>query len=329
MLRAHVRSVARREWQRATLALSAVTIGGLVVGAIFLLIPRPVRAGLTEQNVPAADLPSPTSSASPAATPGAAGDNGSGATDTSAGEAAGPSPAASPAGDAAAEDGEPDDTGSPPSATPTDVPPPYDVGSVAVAPNVGDQPLTALINAPGATPARVSSIRTTEDARQALAAGNTDDAIRLLGEAVSVDPSNPYAYFFLGRAYLTKKDYAQALAFFSRSEIGLRGDPAWLGEAKSNEGACYEEQSDLPKAAAAYKQALDDEPGNLMARIGYDRTAASIPDTSADNPDADSLGPEPTPDFDEALPPPENPNLDRPAPAEPTPAPAEPPADSN
>jgi len=320
--------------RRAPLIRRAAAIGGVALGASILLVPRALLAGLTEQSVPAADLPSaspspamelgPESGASPitSATPPAGATIG-----TPDGEAAGPSPAASPSGANAAEGGTPDNFGSPPSAAPSDVPPPYDVGSIAVAPNVADQPLTALINAPGATPARVSSMRTTEDARQSLAAGNIDDAIRRLGEAVSVDPSNSYTYFFLGRAYLAKKDYQQALTFFTRSEIGLRNDPAWLGEAKSNEGVCYEEQSDLPKAAAAYKQALADEPGNLMARVGYGRTAPSLPDTSGDNPA--NIGVEPTPDFDQPLPPLENPNYDRPAPVEPTPAPAMPPAGSD
>ncbi len=81
---------------------------------------------------------------------------------------------------------------------------------------------------------------------------------------------------------MMKKDYQQALAFFGRSEVGLRTVPAWLGEVKSFEGACLEEQGKFPAAAVAYKQALDAAPGNLMARTGYGRLSESLPDTNAE-----------------------------------------------
>ncbi|MEA2679438.1 MAG: hypothetical protein QOK03_1160, partial [Candidatus Binataceae bacterium] len=42
------------------------------------------------------------------------------------------------------------------------------------------------------TPARMAALRVTEQARVNLAAGKTDDAIRDLGRAVSIDPGNPF-----------------------------------------------------------------------------------------------------------------------------------------
>jgi Tetratricopeptide repeat len=197
-----------------------------------------------------------------------------------------------------------------PAGTPTEEPPPYDVGSVQPTPPVSDQPLTGLIDATKDQPALNASLHITEQGREELEASKLDDAIRDFGRAISIDPTDPYAYFYLGRAYMQKKDYAQALAFFGRSEVGVRAVPAWLGEVKSFEGACLEEQGKFPEAAAAYKEALDVAPGNLMARTGYGRLSESLSDANAGN-----APPPPAPGAGAALPAPEV-NLAAPAPSE-------------
>ncbi len=204
-----------------------------------------------------------------------------------------------------------------PEATPTDAPPPYDVGSVQPTAPVSDQPLTGLIAGTKDQPALNASLRFAEDGRKALEASKPDDAIRDLGRAISIDPTDPYAYFYLGRAYMLKKDYPQALAFFGRSEVGVRTVPAWLGEVKSFEGACLEEQGKFPQAAAAYRQALDVAPGNLMARTGYGRLSESLSDANAG-----SAEPPPPPLDGAALPAPQV-DLAAPAPAEAAPPPAQ------
>ncbi len=168
-----------------------------------------------------------------------------------------------------------------PEATPTETPPPYDVGSIQPTAPVSDRPLTVLIASTLDQPALNASLRFAEQGRRALEASKLEDANRDLGRAISIDPTDPYAYFYLGRTYMAKKDYTQALAFFGRSEVGLRAVPAWLGEVKSFEGVCLEEQGKIPEASAAYKQALDVTPGNLMARAGYGRLSASLPDANA------------------------------------------------
>ena len=197
-------------------------------------------------------------------------------------------------------------SGPAPEASPTDSPPPYDVGSIQPTPPISDQALTGLIASTQDQPSFNASLRATEDGRKALEASKLDEAIRELGRAVSIDPSDPYAYFYLGRAYMIKRDFPQALAFFGRAEVGVGTVPAWLGEVKSFEGACLEEQGKFPEAAAAYKQALDAAPGNLMARTGYGRLSASISDANAGN-----APPPPAPDV----------NLAAPAPAEAAPPP--------
>jgi tetratricopeptide (TPR) repeat protein len=138
-----------------------------------------------------------------------------------------------------------------------------------------------------------------------------------LGRAISIDPTDPYAYFYLGRTYMMKKDYPQALAFFGRSEVGLRAVPAWLGEVKSFEGACLEEQGKFPQAAAAYKQGLDAAPSNLRARAGYGRLSESVSDANAG-----SVPPPPPPSDGAALPAPQT-DLSAPAPPQAAPLPAQ------
>ncbi|HVB79335.1 MAG TPA: tetratricopeptide repeat protein [Candidatus Binataceae bacterium] len=304
---------------------------------------------LEEQSLPPEDLASPT--ASPGASPappagsqslGGAGEAGSVAQATPAtGPASRPAAQAAPGGTdaggwtrvpaaasaaSAATGGAPvQGAGAPPvagepapEASPTEAPPPYDVGSVQPTAPVSDQPLTALIASTTDQPALNASLRVAERGRKALEASKPDDAIRELGRAISIDPTDPYAYFYLGRAYMMKKNYSQALAFFGRSEVGVRAVPAWLGEVKSFEGACLEEQGKFPEAAAAYKQALDVAPGNLMARTGYGRLSESLSDANAGN-----ASPPPPPAYGAALPAPEV-NLAAPAPTEAAPLPAQP-----
>jgi hypothetical protein len=276
---------------------------------------------IEEENLPPEDLPSPGASPSAAASPGTPAAQGNGGSGQAAvnGAASVPGAASSPAlqappaendaagwarvpapataGGAAAPAGGAPGTGAPPAgaadnpgvageqpspmATPTDTPPPYDVGSIQPTAPVSEQPLNALIESSKDQPALNASLHVTERARQALAASKLDEAIRDLASAISIDPTDPYAYFYLGRAWMEKKNCDQALAFFSRSEIGLRAVPAWFGEVKSFEGACLEEQGKFPAAALAYKQALDAAPGNLTARAGYGRLSANLSEANA------------------------------------------------
>ena len=289
-----------------------------------------VAIALEQHNLPPEDLPSPAPS--PAAS--------SGSSSPDAADDASPTAEASPAAAAPLQpsaQGSPGDQGAggwtrvpaeasragapaagepAPEASPTEAPPPYDVGSVQPAPPVSDQPLTTLIDTTKDEPALNASLRFAEQGRKALETSKFDDAIRELGRAISIDPTDPYAYFYLGRTYMMKKDYPQALAFFGRSEVGLRAVPAWLGEVKSFEGACLEEQGKFPQAAAAYKQALDAAPSNLRARAGYGRLSESVSDANAGS------VPPPPPSDGAALPAPQT-DLSAPAPPQAAPLPAQ------
>lgn len=162
------------------------------------------------------------------------------------------------------------------------------------------------------TPARAAALRVTEQARTELGAGRTDDAIRALGRAVSIDPGNPFEYLYLGRAYIARRNYAQALIFLKRAEIGFAARPDWLGATVGFEGACYEELGQNPEAALAYRRALGTAPSNLTARVGYSRLAAYLPPSAA--------GETAAPQTQDAPPPPEH-DAAKMAPAEAAPPP--------
>jgi Tfp pilus assembly protein PilF len=188
-------------------------------------------------------------------------------------------------------------------AAPTEVPPAIDIGGVPLTQQVSDTSLDPLIKT-APTPARAASLRITEKQRVELERGHANDAVRELARAVSIDPSNSYAYFYLGRAYAVRGDYPQAITFFKRAEIGLASVSAWLGETYAYEGMSLEQTGKSAEAAAAYQKALAASPGNLTARVGYTRLAAFAPvSATAAAPDAV----QPPPAEEEAPGPPEEP----------------------
>ncbi|MGB9381731.1 tetratricopeptide repeat protein [Candidatus Binatus sp.] len=243
-----------------------------------------VLAELQEESIPAQDLAAPGPAAAPAAAAQANPDEGTW-------ERVTPKPApaekSSPASEAAPgaqqAPGSPAPTatpaaahGQPAEAEPPDVAPAIDVGSIATTPEISDSSLAPLI-ASAPTPARAASLRITEQQRLELEQGHTDDAIRELAHAISIDPSNSYAYFYLGRAYIARRDYVQAQTFFKRAEIGVAANSAWLGETYAFEGVCLEQAGKSADAVAEYQKALAASPGNLTARVGVTRLSAFMP----------------------------------------------------
>jgi hypothetical protein len=184
-----------------------------------------------------------------------------------------------------------------PNAAPSAPPPALDLSAAPAAPDLGSASLAPEVRR-AAAPGLAASIRITEQARNELRQGDADDALRDLGRAVSIDGGNPFAYYYLGRVYLARKNYSQALTFFERAELGFTARPDWRGETLSYEGACEEELGSEPDAAKAYQRAVADAPGNFRAQAGYGRMGASVAPPSALD------APPPAPASDIALPPP-------------------------
>jgi TolA-binding protein len=184
---------------------------------------------------------------------------------------------------------------------------PLGIGAVNPQLQVSDRPLAATIRE-ASTPSMAASIRIVDHARENILGGRPGDAIQELAHALSIDPADAYAYFYLGRAWLAKRDYTQAMTFLKRAEIGFGSNPEWLGETLAFEGLTYEESGQLDAARTAYQTAMDAEPGNLMARVGCTRLGPqSVPTPGVAEPNGAS-GPsgdwEPAPPEEAPAPPP-------------------------
>jgi hypothetical protein len=273
----------------------------LIAAAVDAASTSPIVVAFEEESIPAADLAAP----SPAASPSPAAESNSDTWEKVPTPPSAPAAQASPGGIKAVSIAPSASPVVPPAAAPAEIPPAMDIGTFAPTPQISDSSLDPLINA-APTPARAASLRITEQQRLELQKGHTDDAIRELEHAVSIDPSNSYAYFYLGRAYVARKGYAQALTFFKRAEIGLASNSAWLGEIYAFEGLSLEESGKSAEAEAAYQKALAATPGNLTARVGATRLSAYAPAAAAPAaPVADAA--QPAPDEDEPPPAPDEP----------------------
>jgi cytochrome c-type biogenesis protein CcmH/NrfG len=283
----------------------------LVVLALVVGLARTTRAQIAEERLPGADLPSAALrgvSATPNAVATTVG--GDASADWQRLPANGESPLASEPAPIA-------DAPSPPAAVASEPPAALDLSTTSVGPDLGAASL-ALEFRRAPTPARVASLRLTEQARQELLKGDANAALQDLGRAVSIDPGNPFEYYYLGRVYLTRHNLPQAATFFQRAELGFAGRPDWLGETLSFEGACDEQLGRSPDAVKAYKRAVALAPGNFRAQAGLGRVAPSTatvtgldepaPPDQADAPPPAAPIPPPAPDESPAPPPADIPN---------------------
>jgi tetratricopeptide (TPR) repeat protein len=183
---------------------------------------------------------------------------------------------------------------------------------------LSDQPLKADIGA-ASLPTRKTSIRVVDRARGELLKRQPDDAMRTLGRALSIDAGNPYVYFYLGRAYLMKHNYQQALTFWERAAIGFADNPKWLSEVLSFEGAVKERLGDTDEARTDFARAVKLAPDNQLAKDGYARLGSPAPPPESE-PTAETAPEEAEPPPEEAAPPPPPAAKEPPAAEEPPPA---------
>jgi hypothetical protein len=281
-------SSARMRWITAFGALASISIVH-TFDARVATAKEPIQIAFSEENIPAQDLPSavPTPEAGPSEDWVVVPASASTVVAPAASEpSAAASSASSPApGDTSAAQIEPT-----PMPSPTDIAP-LEVGSVAPQSQISDASLDALIQSVSTTqPALAASLRVTDQAREEIVSHREGDAIQTLGRAISIDGSNPYAYFYLGRAYIARKNYPQAITFLNRAEARLATNPQWLGETLAFEGLADEQAGQNAPAIACYQKALAAVPGNLMARVGLTRLSADQAAQPAGATDASSDG---------------------------------------
>lgn len=121
-------------------------------------------------------------------------------------------------------------------------------------------------------PARVASLRLTDEGRVLLAGSDATAALDRLERAVKIDPSNPHAYYWLARVHEQGGRSDQALAFADKA-IALfpQGEEVWLAQTYIFRAAILERIGRFPEARASYGRAVRAEPGNVAARAGLAR----------------------------------------------------------
>jgi len=79
-------------------------------------------------------------------------------------------------------------------------------------------------------PRILASLELTKNGKRLLESGQPDDAIRVLEQAVGIDPSNGQNYYYLSEAWLAKgvENISQAEEFNHLAGIYLKSDEEWM-----------------------------------------------------------------------------------------------------
>ena len=77
------------------------------------------------------------------------------------------------------------------------------------------------------SPRVLASLKLTDQGRRLVEAGQTDRAIRVLEQAISLNPNNGQNYYYLSEAWLMKGFAAEARQFNGLAESHLTGNQEW------------------------------------------------------------------------------------------------------
>ncbi|MBI4777117.1 MAG: tetratricopeptide repeat protein [Deltaproteobacteria bacterium] len=83
------------------------------------------------------------------------------------------------------------------------------------------------------TPRVLASLRLSEQASLYLESGRPDQAIRILEQAVNLDPQNGQSYYFLAEAWLMKGSVEQAREFNRLAGLYLENEDSWRERVKT------------------------------------------------------------------------------------------------
>ena len=76
-------------------------------------------------------------------------------------------------------------------------------------------------------PRTLASLQLTEQGRRLVEAGKADQAIRVLEQAISLNPDNGENYYYLAEAWLLKGVISEAKKFNQLAEIHLKDNDQW------------------------------------------------------------------------------------------------------
>jgi tetratricopeptide (TPR) repeat protein len=77
-------------------------------------------------------------------------------------------------------------------------------------------------------PREKASMQLTQEGKQLLDEGKTDNAIRLLEQAIGLNPNNGQSYYYLAQAWLEKGIFSEAKEFNDLAQIYLQDDKKWM-----------------------------------------------------------------------------------------------------
>jgi tetratricopeptide (TPR) repeat protein len=75
----------------------------------------------------------------------------------------------------------------------------------------------------------VAALQLREQARSLLLKNQPDDAIRVLEQAVNLNPTGGQNYYYLSEAWILKGNLGQAREYNTLAASYLRDDPEWRG----------------------------------------------------------------------------------------------------
>jgi len=77
------------------------------------------------------------------------------------------------------------------------------------------------------SPRALASLKLTDQGRRLIEAGEADRAIRVLEQAISLNPTNGQNYYYLSESWLMKGFASEAREFNYLAESHLKGDKDW------------------------------------------------------------------------------------------------------
>ena len=102
------------------------------------------------------------------------------------------------------------------------------VREIRVEEPVPDNKATPHVKPTQPDPRVQASLKLTDQGRQMLKERKPDKAIRVLEQAISLNPGNGRNYYYLSEAWLMKKFVAEARKFNSLAESRVKDDEFWM-----------------------------------------------------------------------------------------------------
>ncbi len=121
------------------------------------------------------------------------------------------------------------------------------------------------------SPKQRASLRLSQKGELSLLQGKFTEASNALSKAIGLDPSNPFAYYFLGETHYQKGEYPLSLALLEKTERLLGNNTLWRSKTYALMGSNYEALKNFPKAISFFEKALNNHKHNVIAKDGLDR----------------------------------------------------------